>query len=165
MGSYVKSHVAIFVPESQECLVEKLVSALKGEQGPFDFARIIDGGPEEGGIAIFAQSDLAGQISDLDEHYGYSEMGHSTMIEWTFETKWYAPPDIIERVASCVAELGLGLRWHCASDNHQAWNPIKGQYEDHWEQVRDVVPGEITETMRAMQPALDLDFSRGTPEP
>lgn len=165
MGSYAKNHVAIFVPEGREYLVEKLVAALAGKQGPFDFTRIIEGGPPEGGLPRFASEDLAGRVSDVDEHYGYSEMGMATMIEWTFEVKWYAPPEVGERLASYVSELGLGLRWHVASDSQMIWNPVRSEYEDQWTQIQDVIPGEITETMRALGPAIDIDFTQESPAP
>lgn len=87
-------------------------------------------------------------------------MGEATMIEWSFETKYSAPSEIIVRLEDCVRELGLRLRWHGASANGMRWNPLEGRYKYCWDTIAAVLPSATSETERAFDPERTIDFTK-----
>lgn len=159
MTDMSQHHVAIFVPRGRESLIRKIKAAVEGPMGPFDLSCIAYQGRTEEHCG-FDEDARRGLVTAADLHYGYPEMGLATTVEWTFFKKFGMPWDEAHQFGRHLRELGLGMRWHCASDSDMKWNPVSNEFEDHWETKVDVMPSAISETERALDPTRELDFTK-----
>lgn len=172
MGKYTCNYVGFFVPHGRESLVEKIVAALCSADGemPFDFEKVIPTGSTRSNANRENNYRLNGQITppetiELDgksypqSFYGFEAMGPATMIAYTFETKYAAPEDIVDQVSLICKDLGIGMVWMNEGEAEH-FNPISMQYDARWEHTAEILPAEITETERAIDPERTISFER-----